>query len=240
MATNPFFQQYSHLGEQQMYEDMIVETIQIHGDDMYYIPRNYNNKDEIFGEDDLSSYTKAYLIEIFVRTYDGFEGDGSFISKFGLEIRDQVTFTLAKRRFMDEIGHIEELKRPREGDLIYFPLNRKVFEIKFVDNKPFFYPFGELFTYDLYCENFEYSSEVFDTGVPEIDAIQDKTKNMFYWAIKDDEGNPILDDRGYPLLPDDFSATELDPFDDSEPIQEAADDILDWSVQDPFSENGTF
>ena len=240
MATNVFYNNYRFTGEQQLYEDLIVETIQLHGDDMYYIPRNLNNKDQIYGEDDLSSYTNAYLIEIYVRSYDGFEGDGSFISKFGLEIRDQVTFTIAKRRFIDEIGHVENIPRPREGDLIYFPLNRKLFEIKYVDNKPFFYPFGELFTYDIYCENFEYSSQVFDTGIPEIDAIQDKTQNLFYWAIKDSDGNPILDASGTPILEDSYDSYIIDPLDDSDVIQTTANNIIDWTITDPFSENGKF
>lgn len=235
-ATNVFFNNYRFTGEQQLYEDLIVETIQIHGDDMYYIPRNTVNEDPILGEDDMSSYTKAYLLEIYVRSYDGFEGDGTFVSKFGLEIRDQVTFTISKRRFVDEIGAPHGLLRPREADLIYFPLNRKLFKISYVDNKPFFYPFGELFTYDLYCENFEYSSEIINTGIPEIDAIMAKSQDTYYWAIRDNSNNAILDNNGMPILPSTYSPIDIDPIDDSDEIEEQADDIIDWSVKDPFSE----
>lgn len=216
MATNPLFNNFRFTGEQQLYEDLIVEFIKIHGDDMWYIPRAFVNKDEIYGEDDLSEYNSAYLIEIYVRSYDGFQGDGSFVSKFGLEIRDQVTFTISKRRFEEDIGNAESIFRPREGDLLYFPLNRKVFEIKYVDNKPFFYPFGELFTYDLYCENFEYSSERFNTGIPEIDSIKILSTDTIA-----NTGDP-------------------DPIDDSIFIQNESDDIIDFSVSDPFSEGGSY
>ncbi len=241
MATNVFFQNYQFHGEQQVYEDLIVEYIKLSGQDMYYIPRVFVNKDTVYGEDDLSQYNKAYLIEIFVRTYDGFEGDGSFMSKFGLEIRDQVTFTVAKRRFDDEIGRYENIPRPREGDLIYFPLNKKSFEIKFVDNKPFFYPFGELFTFDLYCELFEYSNEEFNTGIPEIDVIQyQNSQDLYDWSILDDEGKAILAEDGSPVLEDEFNPTLIDIIDDSDQLQTESDAILDWTVKDPFSEGGKY
>lgn len=240
MATNVFFKNFTSHGEQQVYEDLIVEYIKMSGDDMYYVPYTYRNKDEIYGEDDLKQFNKAYLIEIFVRTYDGFEGDGSFMSKFGLEIRDQVTFTLSRRRFMDEIGDVEQIPRPREGDLIYFPLNKKVFEIKFVDNKPFFYPFGELFTYDLYCELFEYSSEDFNTGIPEIDSIEGAKQNMFDYGVLDGEGKAILASNGLPILTSEYDPVVIDPIDDSDDLQSEADDIIDWTVADPFSESGKY
>lgn len=207
---------------------------------MYYIPRVLGDKDDVLGEDGLSEYNKAYLIELYLKTYDGFEGDGQFISKFGLEIREQVTFTVAKRRFDAEIGQPEGFVRPREGDLIYFPLNRKVFEIKFVDNKPFFYPFGELFTYDLQCELFEYSSESFNTGIPDIDRIQAISQDEYDWAVLDDNGNAILDDNGHPVLMDSYDQSVIDPLDDTVDLQTEGDALIDFSIADPFSEDGTF
>lgn len=220
-----------------MYEDLIVETIQIHGQEMSYIPYTLVNKDEIYGEDDLKKYIESYQIEMYIKTFqgEGFQGDSNFVSKFGLEIRDQITFTISKRRFEDEIGKYENIPRPREGDLVYFPLNNKCFEIKFVDNKPFFYPFGALFTYDLVCELFEYSSEVFDTGIPEIDKIQNQTQNMYYWGILDSSGNAILDNNGNPIMPNTYDPELIDPIDDSTEFQEASDDdLLDFTIQNPF------
>lgn len=242
MSTNVFFNQYEHTGEQQMYEDLLIEHIQIGGQDMYYIPYTYINKDQVYGEDDLKEFNNWYLLEMFIKTNEGegFQGDSNFISKFGLEIRDQITFTISRRRFVDEIGRHEDIPRPREGDLIYFPLNNKCFEIKFVNDKPFFYPFGALFTYDLVCELFEYSSEKFNTGIPEIDRIQILSQDQYYWSIQDSDGNAILDSNERPIMPSTYIAVDIDPLDDSDALQEAGDEIIDWSIVDPFSENGRF
>lgn len=240
MPTNVFFNNFNNFGEQNLYQDLIVEHIKIYGNDMYYIPRVIANLDPVFDQDNLSKYETPYLIELFLRTYDGFEGDGNFVSKFGLEIRDQVTFTVAKRRFDEEIGIPETISRPREGDLIYFPLNKKVFQIKYVDNKPFFYPFGDLFTYDLYCELFEYSNEEFNTGIPEIDRIQYLSQDQYDWAILDADGKAILAADSTPILQSDYDPALIDPIADNEDLEEEADEIIDWSVSDPFSEGGTF
>lgn len=240
MSVNPFFQNYDYHGEQQVYDDLTVEYIKLGGQDMYYIPYTDVNKDTVYNEDTARKYTKAYLLEFFIRSVDGFEGDGSFVSKFGLEIRDQVTFTVSRRRFMEEVGDELQIPRPRDGDLIYFPLNNKVFQIMFVDDKPFFYPFGKLYTWDLSCENFEYSSEEFSTGIEAIDRIQYSSQNQYDWGILDDEGKVILDEAGMPILMDSYDPDLIDPIDDTPEIQTEADDLIDWSVADPFSENGRY
>lgn len=243
MPTNVFFDNFDNHGEQQLYEDLIVEYIQIGGHDLWYIPRRIGNMDPIYDADDVSFFNKAYQIEMFIKSVDGFEGDGDYMSRFGgIEIRNQVTFTVAKRVFNENIGIPENFVRPREGDLIYFPLNKKVFQINYVDNKPFFYPFGELFTYDLYCELYEYSQEEFDTGIPEIDIIQEReSTNLYDWAIQDSDGKAILDSAGNPILTstygneDDTINTPTDQ-QDNEEIQDAADLILDFTETDPFSD----
>lgn len=237
MPTNVFFDNYENLDEQNLYNDLLIEYIQIHGQDMWYIPRVLNNLDPVYGADDQSSFDHAYQIEMFIKSVDGFEGEGTFMSKFGLEIRDQVTFTISKTRFEQDIGESEGFPRPREGDLIFFPLNKKCFEIKYVDNKPFFYPFGELFSYDLYCELFAYSNEEFNTGIPDIDRIQtENSQDIFDHAILDDTGKAILDESGWPVLPETFDPQVIDPIDDSDDLQEEGEALLDFSVADPFSE----
>jgi len=156
---------------------------------MYYVPRTLNNKNEVYGEDDISSYDSATLVEFYIKNVDGFGGDGNFMSKFGLEIRDQVTFVIAKRVFDEEIGFAANYVRPREGDLIYFPLNHKLFQIKYVDNKPIYYPMGALQTFELTCELFEYSGESFNTGIGEIDDIQDKlSMNVLDYSVITQDG----------------------------------------------------
>ena len=175
MATNPYFNKFDYTNEQALYEGLIIESIQIFGHDVKYIPRVLNNYDELYTEDDISSYENAIDIEMYVKSIDGFTGDGVFLSKFGMEIRDEVIFTVSKSRFEKQVTYTDPTRNvPKEGDLIYFPLNKKPFQIKFVDYKPFFYQHGKLQTYDLVCELFEYSGEDFTTGNTEIDEIQTK------------------------------------------------------------------
>lgn len=226
--------------EQNVFEDLIIESIKIYGEDMYYIPRQLNNKDEVYGEDTISSYDKIYMVELYIKSVDGFTGDGNFMSKFGLEIRDQVTFTIAKRVFENEITLNEShIIRPREGDLIYFPLNKKLFQIKYADNKPTFYQLGALQIYDLTCELFEYSNESFNTGIPEIDDIQQKlSTNVFDYALLTEDGRMLLNENGNVLVNEKFDIEVIDPFADNDSIQEESDTFLDWSVKNPFASDG--
>ena len=241
MATNFYFNNYQNSQEQTLLENLIIESIKIYGEDMYYLPRTLNNKDELYGTDDSSSYDEAILVELYIKNVDGFGGDGSFMSKFGLEIRDQVTFTIAKRVFEDEIGIARNLIRPREGDCIYFPLNRKVFQIKYVDNKPIYYPLGALQMYDLTCELMEYSGESFNTGIPEIDDIQDKLSlNIFDYGVLTQDNFMLATEDGDYIVNEEFTIDEIDLDSDNEDIQAEALEFLDFSERDPFSENGVY
>jgi hypothetical protein len=157
--------------EQNLIEDLIIESIRIYGFDIWYIPRTIVAKDELLNEDDLSTFNSAYMIETYIKNVDGFGGDGDFLSKFGLQINDTMTLTIAMRKFMEDVALFDGEVRPNEGDLIYFPLNRKIFEVKFVEHEAIFYQMGKLQTYDLRCELFEYSQERFNTGIEEIDTL---------------------------------------------------------------------
>jgi len=174
MATNSFFR--SKKADQNLIEDLVIETIRIHGQDMLYIPRVLVKEDTLFGEDVLSKFESAVPMEMYIENIDGFEGEGDFISKFGLEIRDTVTFSVSKKRFEQEIATIVSptLKRPLEGDLIYFPLTKGMFEIKFVEHEDPFYQAGKRYVYKLNCELFQYSQEDFDTG----DTMVDRTDSQ--------------------------------------------------------------
>lgn len=208
---------------------------------MYYVPRTLNNKDKIYGEDDVSTYDSATLVEFYIKNVEGFGGDGNFMSKFGLEIRDQVTFVIAKRVFEEEVDQNSALIRPREGDLIFFPLNRKLFQIKYVDNKPIYYPLGALQTYELTCELFEYSGEQFNTGIPDIDDIQDKLSlNVFDYGIITQDNFVLATEDGDYLVLETYQVEEIDPFADNDSIETEADGFLDFTERDPFSENGTY
>ena len=204
---------------------------------MYYIPRNINNYDGIYNADDQSSYTWPIPMEMYIKNVDGFNGDGNFMSKFGLEIRDQVVLSIAQKVFLDEVGSIAALPRPREGDLVFFPLNKKCFQIKFVNKFEMFYQLGALQTYELTCELFEYSDEVFNTGIPEIDILQKKySTNAFDWAILDEDGLHLLNEDDDYIVLEGFELGGVTPMADNTDIQTESDQIIDWSVRDPFSE----
>ena len=174
MPTNVYFDTGTR-PEQNLYEDLIIEQLRIYGQDVYYIPRKLVGTDAVFGEDIGSTFEDAYLIEMYIDTIDGYEGEKDLMSKFGLDIQDDATFTVARRRweqFVTVDNNIIESSRPNEGDLIYWPKGSKLFEITFVDHDDPFYQVHNLPTYKLKCKTFEYGSEGMDTGIAEIDAIE--------------------------------------------------------------------
>ncbi len=168
MPTSNYFQKFDHNNEQNLLQDLMVESIQIFGHDVSYLPRTKNNVDNIYGEDPTSSFESAYPIEMYIKNTDGFEGEGAFVGRFGLEIREQITFSVARRTW-DGQGIST---RPLEGDLIWMPLTSKLFEIQFVEHQAVFYQMGKLPIYDLSCELFEYSDEDIDTGIAAIDKVE--------------------------------------------------------------------
>jgi hypothetical protein len=241
MATNFYFNNFQNSQEQLLIENLIIESIKIYGQDMYYVPRVIMNKDEIYGADDISEYNRAYPVEFYIKSVDGFSGDGNFMSKFGLEIRDQVVFSIAQRVFYEEVGLDSNLLRPNEGDLIHFPLNNKLFKIMYVNKFEMFYQLGALQTWEITCELFEYSSEKFNTGIPAIDSIQQNLSlNIFDWALLDEDGERILDENSDYIVMENFTLETLDAIADNSFIQSETDDFLDFTEKDPFSENGTY
>ncbi len=174
MATNSYFSQGT-TGEQDLVGDLVVEQIKMFGKDVYYVPRTLVNEDTVFGEDTLSKFDGAYLLEAYIEDANGFRGDGDMFSKFGVRISDQVTFIISRTRFTEVVDDNHTLiveGRPNEGDLIHFPLANKTFEIQFVEHEIPFYQLGKIHVWGLRCELFEYSDEDFDTGVAEVDAIE--------------------------------------------------------------------
>tara|TARA_R110002074_G_scaffold181444_2_gene346060 strand:+ start:581 stop:1441 length:861 start_codon:yes stop_codon:yes gene_type:complete len=175
MPTNVYFDTGTR-PEQHLYEDLIIEQLRIYGQDVYYIPRNMVSEDSLFGEDTLSKFEDAYLIEMYVDNADGYEGEKELMSKFGLDIQDDATFTVARRRweqFVSVDNNIIVNLRPNEGDLVFWPKGNKLFEITFVDHDDPFYQVHNLPTYKLKCKSFEYGSEQIDTGIAAIDSIED-------------------------------------------------------------------
>lgn len=186
MPVSHYFNHYSPniTGEQGLLDDLIVESIQIMGSDVYYIPRDsYNGIDEIWGETINAKFTKAYMLEMYLANVEGYEGEGDFFSKFGLEIRDTTNIIVSYRSFHRYIPSTIA-SRPREGDLIYVPTMRKLFEIKFVEEELLFFSIGKRtpYIYELRCEVFRYNNENIETGVEEIDEIE--ADNAYSMALK--------------------------------------------------------
>jgi len=174
MTTNVYFTNGTR-SEQYLVEDLIIESLKIYGQQMYYIPRNLVSKDEILGEDRLSEFKNSFLIEMYFENVDSYGGQGAFIQKFGLMMEQSATLVVARRRWEQFIGRYDVTiipDRPCEGDLIYFPLTNSLFEIKFVQHQDPFYQLGKLYVYKLQIELFQYSSERIDTGIKEIDAFE--------------------------------------------------------------------
>jgi hypothetical protein len=169
MTTNPNFNPFGCLVEQDLYEKNMEELIQSFGFDVTYLPRNLDNVHTVFRDNNIASFTTTYTIEMFLENQDGFGGEGEFMSKFGLEIRDTIDLLVMVDRFTTETG----MDAPEEGDLIYFPFNKGLYEIKFVERDPQqLFALGKRFMYRVQVESFEYSQQRFDTGVADIDAVQ--------------------------------------------------------------------
>ena len=174
MATNPYFSQ-SVRSEQRLFEDIVIESLKMYGQDIYYLPRDILAEDRILGEDIPSRFNSSYKIEMYIENVDGFDGEGDLFTKFGVEIRDQATFIISKRRWTQTVQRYDNeitVSRPAEGDLLYIPYSRKLFQITHVEHEQPFYQLQNLPTYKLRCELFEYNDEDLDTGVETIDDIE--------------------------------------------------------------------
>jgi hypothetical protein len=239
LATNFYFNNFTNSQEQVLIEDLVLESIKIYGHDVFYCPRTLIAKDDIYEEDTISEYNMSYQIDMYIRSYESYEGDGQFLSKFGLEIRDQVTFTVSVRNFMDEIGNLEMIDRPQEGDLIYLPMADRLLYVKYVNKTPVFYQMGSIQMYDLVCEMFEYSSEKLNTGIKAIDDIErNLSLNMDLYSITTSDGLVLLTQDGAPIIQSgyNFETQAGDPFEDNTEFEIEGDAILDWTQIDPFSE----
>ena len=237
MATNFYFNNFQNTGEQGLIESLIIESIKIYGEDMYYMPRKYGNPDKLYTADDQSYYDEAVLVELYIKSVDGFSGDGNFMSKFGLEIRDQVTFSIAQRVFNEEIGRQHNMTRPNEGDLIYFPLNNKCFQIKYVNKFEMFYQLGALQTWELVCELFEYSNERISVGIPAIDRIENTfSTNILDYSIKDEAGYYLQDEDGNYIVNEHYNLENIIGTGANYISQHESSGFIDFTVTDPFRE----
>ena len=199
MATNQYFNHHgTNTPEQILIENLMIESIKTYGIDVYYLPRTLNDEDTLMGEDNTASYNSAHTIEMYIKSTDGFEGEGDFISKFGLQIKDQITFTVARRRFR-ELGMTTDGRAdmPHEGDLIYFPTTSALFQILFVEDEAIYYQTGDIQSYDMLCEMFTYSDQNFNTGIETIDAIERTHSYSIDFTMNTGSGNYTVGEQVY-------------------------------------------
>ena len=258
MAVNHFFQGGNGIGnknEKSLYEDLIIEGLKIYGHDVYYLPRTLVNQDLILGEDSLSKFDDSYLIEMYVETTEGLAGEQELINKFGLEIREETTFMLSKRRWNDAVDSYHTMikeGRPNEGDIIYYPLLNKFFEISFVEDQEPFFQLGNLPVYKLRARTWEYSSEKLDTGVADIDSAEDQfslDQLAHQFMLEDDSGalqlenDSVNGDKNY-FINEEYNLQTQSTYADNLDLDAAAgfntadtsDDILDFTERNPFGE----
>jgi hypothetical protein len=175
MSTTNVYFSHGTRNEQYLIEDLIIESLRIYGNEFFYIPRTLVSKDNILGEDRLSQFKTSFPIEMYFENVDSLDGQGAFIQKFGLMMEQSATLVVARRRWDQLIGRYGVTTiptRPNEGDLIYFPLTKGLFEIKFVKHQDPFYQLGKLYVYKLQIELFQYASERIDTGIAAVDAFE--------------------------------------------------------------------
>jgi len=220
MATNAFFRNIDNSYEQNLIDDLVIESIQMYGVDVKYVSRANKNIDSLLNEDDIPTFDAYYDFEVYIKNVDGFEGEGDFLSKFGLQIRDSITFSVAIRTFERFVTRENDTRlRPIAGEVIFLPLNNKLYKIQHVEHESVFYQSGALQIYDMRCELMEFSGEQFDTGIYEIDHFFDDI---------DTTANTVNTLT---------ALTAVDPLADNLAFETQADDILDFSEMDPFSEN---
>lgn len=198
MPVNPFFNQTSYEGEQNLIQDLIDESIAIHGHETYYLKREDVDLDKLFGEDELQRFTQARSIEMYIKTSQSFQGQSEFVSKFGLHIEDQCTFSVSVRRFNTRVGDL--LTRPREGDIVWLqmtPTNRYLFEIRFVEDKEQLFQMGKLYTYELRCEVMNYSHERVQTSVPDINKVAENAAYTLSLELQTGNGAYIVGETVY-------------------------------------------
>ena len=197
MARNIYFSDKVR-SEQNLYENIIIESLKMFGQDVYYLPRTIVNENRVFGEDVPSKFSNSYKIEMYIENTEGFEGEGDLFSKFGVEIRDEATFIVARKRWNTTVGRIDnqiEGERPREGDLIFLPLSNSLFEVMHVEHEQPFYQLSNLPTFKMRCQLFEYSDEDFDTDLVSIDGIEQNNAYEFDIVLSGISGNFEIGER---------------------------------------------
>lgn len=263
MSTNRYVRTTTATNEQDLHEALVIEATKMFGQDMKYLPRTNGNLDTILGDDYATSYDAAATIEMMVKSVDGFEGPKDLMSKFGLQIQDQIRFVVSKKRFEqiateklqtergwnvlmedgsqirleDATGDAYSITstRPLEGDLVFFPLVGKLFEIKHVENETMFYQFGRLYTYELMCELYSISQETLATGDATIDSLDDlfNTNQLEFNVLLEDGFNLLTENDDFVVL-DSMHLEDLDQTSNNDDFRRQSKDLLIYDETNAF------
>lgn len=235
MAVSFYFNKQP-TNEQNLIEDLVVESIKIHGNELKYLPRTLINQDQIFEEDLLSMFKRAYTIEGYIKEVNGYGGRGDLISKFGLEIRDTMTFVISQRRYEEEVGNSQLKPRPYEGDIIYVPITNDYMEIKYVITTTPFFTLGKNYVYELKCEKLEYSSERITTGIPDIDKVttQFSLANTGPMSLTTEDLSILSTESSNNIIIEFEEISNVEKYAQNEELQQESDQIIDFSVNNPF------
>jgi len=188
MARNIYFTDKVR-SEQHLYEDIVIESLKIYGQDVYYLPRDLVGEDKIFGDDVPSRFNSSHKIEMYIENIEGFEGEGDLFTRFGVEIRDEATFVVSRRRWTQQVGRMDNeitSVRPLEGDLIYLPMSNKLFQINHVEHEQPFYQLSNLPVFKLRAQLFEYNDEDLDTNIDAIDKIERDNAYTYILTLGED------------------------------------------------------
>ena len=210
------------------------------------MPRTLVNRDTIFDEDELSKFTQSYPLEMYMENVEGYDGEGDLFTRFGIEIRDQATFILSKRRWEqmvdreeDSGGTFQLTARPAEGDLLYFPKTKSLFENKLVEFQNPFYQLGKIYVFRMQCELFEYSSERLDTGDSAIDGIEDaQSLDILNFQFQLEDGDLLRLEDNDSLILESFMTNRGNVGADNADFDtwQSASNILDFTETNPFGE----
>jgi len=245
MTINHYFQSGTSIGrssEQLLHEDLIIECLKIYGFEIFYMPRSTVNLDTILNEDPLNKYTQAYPLEMYLSDVNGFTGEGDLLTKFGVELRDQATFTVSRRRWDQSVaraGSVQLAARPAEGDLLFFPKTKSFFEIRRVEGTDPFFQLGKLYVYNLFCELYQYSSERVNTDRLDVDDIEriDSLDVRNFDILMEDGDRVLLEyTSNSSMMLETFNIENIDDAAQNDAFSLAADGVLDFSEKNPFGE----
>lgn len=240
MAVNKYFPK-GISSEQIVYQSLVTESIQVQGMDVYYLPRKTQKLDLVFGEDVLSKFDTAVKIEMYMQDNDAWQGQNDFISKFGLQVKEQMSFILSKPRWEEVIKPVSSQFaynkiRPQEGDLIYDPMTDNLFEITYVSLERPYYQLNKTYQWTLTCELFIYSNEKLDTGIAKIDKLEEEFGNdILNYQISLEDGYQLKQENGNFMIQNYTDERNEFQFDENSPIKEEAPEY-NFNVNDPFGE----